>query len=164
MFTKAYPHANRLRRISDLRIMQKALGSYAASNNGVYPMSAGSGTYWNSECPLAAGYPGGSLPAEEVIPGLVPTYLPTIPHDPEMDISKINNGVRGSCCYMYKSDGKDYKIMDFNCQTAQYADSQFKTMNMVDPCRPGPNMPSFAIGVWSPGALVCNAKSPANGW
>lgn len=159
----SYDRGKRIRRIADIRTIQKALGAYAA-DHGAYPLSVQNGAYWNTQCGISSGYAGGNRSSLDVIPGLVPTYLPELPADPDMNLNQKANNMVGTCCYLYKSDGKDYKVIDFNCPTADYANPEFTSMGMVDVCRPGPNMPSFAIGVWTPGALDCGTRSPANGW
>lgn len=82
------------KRLSDIRQIQIALEMYYDSN-GVYPNSGGG---WRSECD--------GITASNVIPGLVPTYIPIFPSDPTMD--KIND----TSCYLYRSNGTDYALLD----------------------------------------------------
>ncbi len=86
------------KRISDLRNMQTALEVYAANNNGVYPVVS----VWQSQCIGWGGYPGSG-----VIPGIVPTYMASMPVDPGMIANSNRN------CYLYESNGSDYKILDY---------------------------------------------------
>lgn len=106
------------RRIQNLTAVKIALDGYQTAH-GYYPCSYNSGvknckagnqvssgsTSWGarSECQSWGG-----LSPDQVIPGLVPQYMPTFPSDPEMD--KIN----GNSCFIYESDGADYKVFDNN--------------------------------------------------
>lgn len=82
------------RRISDLRQIQIALELYYTSN-GSYPST---GNAWRSECNDDA--------PNNVIPGLIPTYMPSFPSDPTM------NKVADTSCYWYISTGTDYAFLD----------------------------------------------------
>lgn len=92
-------------RVATLQEFQKALEAYNIDHNA-YPVSVGS--TWASQCTW---WPTGGLPANSVIPGLVPTYMPVMPVDPGMTQPGIN-------CYLYASDGIDYKLMDYNLTTS----------------------------------------------
>lgn len=105
-------------RIQNLNAVKIALDGYHAAH-GYYPCSYNTGvkackagnqvssgsTSWGarSECQSWGG-----LSPDQVIPGLAPQYIPFFPSDPEMD--KVNN----NACFIYESDGVDYKVIDNN--------------------------------------------------
>lgn len=93
-------------RVSDLRSIQNALELYATSNNGRYPV-VGNGSTWASQCSTWGG-----LAPDSVIPGLVPTDLSSMPADPQMNVGA------NTCCIIYKSNGTDYKLLDYDCSTS----------------------------------------------
>lgn len=105
------------RRVADLREIQTALELYATSNGGKYPVVSG----WQSQCAAWGGYA-----ANAVIPGLVPGYLGSFPSDPDM------NTAANTCCYLYYSDGTNYKMMDHNCPTVT---NYLSVPTFIDPPR-----------------------------
>jgi prepilin-type N-terminal cleavage/methylation domain-containing protein len=138
------------RRISDLRQVKNALELYYDAN-GSYPLTTthadGGWGGWGSQC---AG--GGSLAANNVIVGLVPAYMPAFPSDPAMNTAASTN------CYLYYSNGTDYKFMSYNIGNSNIA----AFPGLVDPLRnqnaswsanPCPAVdPTWAWSVYSPGA------------
>lgn len=102
-------------RIQALTQMRTALELYAGDNGGHYPMSRDSIgddiTYFIGTTPGCSLYGIGVQP----IYGLAPTYIPYLPQDPKSpNVSAY--------CYVYASDGDDYKFMvfetaEFNTQT-----------------------------------------------
>ena len=110
------------KRIADLKQVQLALEMYRAKN-GSYPISAGT-----SEC---SGH--GNNFNVDVIPGLAPLYLSRVPTDPMMNASTNEN------CYIYFSNGTDYKFLDHNL-TDMTLEQIRKYPELIDPCRSG-NMP-----------------------
>ncbi len=127
--------ARAAKRVSDLKQIQTALEMYYDTNNG-YPNP---GWGWRSECNAWGGYA-----ASNVIPGLVSTYLPTFPSDPSM------NKTASTSCYLYLSNGTDYKLLDYNIVEFSSAD-YLKYSNFVDPTRDsGPNGCIVdGTGIWS---------------
>jgi prepilin-type N-terminal cleavage/methylation domain-containing protein len=117
--------ANDAKRLADMRTIQTGLELYASDHNGLYPIASNS--TWASQCQAW-----GSFPANSVIPGLVPTYLPSFPSDPQMNQPSVNY-----CCYVYNSDGNNYKILAHNCpsSSACYGAGE-ATGGMADPVRP----------------------------
>ncbi len=106
------------KRISDLRQIQIALELFH-TDNGFYPNP---GFGHRGEC---NGW--GGLAPENVIPGLVPTYLPSLPADPTMD--KVAN----TSCYLYISDGTDYSVLDHDVRDLNFS---YLTMpTFLDPTR-----------------------------
>lgn len=109
-------------RVSNLRTIQTSLEMYYNDHNA-YPAAAA----WSSRCPAWGGDRGGG----NVIPGLVPTYLPSFPNDSQQDTS--NN----YCCYLYYSNGTDYKLLFHNCPTSNacYGSGEANA-GFYDPVRP----------------------------
>lgn len=93
------------KRASEMKSIQTALELYYMANNS-YPNP---GWGWRSQCPSWGGYA-----ANQVIPGLVPTYLGTFPTDSQMNTST------NTCCYLYLSNGTDYTLLNHNCPTLNY--------------------------------------------
>lgn len=80
------------KRMADMKSLQTALELYLSDNNA-YPSSAG----WRGEI----GYGGYGTGASGYVPGLVPTYMSTLPAEP----TKKPDG------YLYYSDGTNYKLL-----------------------------------------------------
>jgi len=106
------------KRVADLKQIQNALESYNNANNQ-YPNP---GWAWRSECAAWGGYA-----ANNVIPGLVPTYLSAFPSDPAM------NKAANTSCYLYLSNGTDYAVLDHNAPEANYLTQP----TLIDPQRDG---------------------------
>lgn len=110
------------KRVQDLKAIQTALELYYSVNKA-YPKAE----TWRSECP---GYAGEDLSPDQVIPGLTPKYLVAMPADPSMDITADTS------CYMYQSNGVDYKILDSDI--SEFSQDDFKSQrSLIDPCRDG---------------------------
>ncbi len=92
-------------RLSNLTSVQTALEVYYAAN-GSYPISGGD---YLSTC-TSPSYGSTVSPSSAVIPGITPTYLATVPTDPQ------SNGVN-TCCYYYKGTATDYKFKLYSCGT-----------------------------------------------
>jgi prepilin-type N-terminal cleavage/methylation domain-containing protein len=104
--------ARNARRISDMTQIQKALELYAFDNSGTYPTTSSG---FRSQCSTW-----GTYAANNVIPGLVPTYLPSMPQDPS------TSGVT-SACYVYISDGASYKILDYDIAPREISSFSYLT-------------------------------------
>ncbi|MBI2476436.1 MAG: prepilin-type N-terminal cleavage/methylation domain-containing protein [Candidatus Taylorbacteria bacterium] len=92
--------ARNARRMSDLIQVRNALQLYYEDHES-YPSTVEGGfTKWRSEC--WAHVP--SLPSDQVIPGLVPTYMSQFPSDPLMNKPAVEN----INCYLYSSNGTGY--------------------------------------------------------
>jgi prepilin-type N-terminal cleavage/methylation domain-containing protein len=94
---KARDKARMSKRISEMKQAQTALELYYTTN-GTYPNTASD--YDSAHC--------ASILTPETIPGLVPVYLTRELIDPLDDNAGANN------CYIYISDGRDYKLIDYN--------------------------------------------------
>lgn len=104
-------------RVSNLRSLQTALELYAGDHSGKYPIAS----TWQSQC---AGW--GSYAPADVIPGLVPSYIPVMPSDPGMIANSNKN------CYLYQSNGTDYKLLDYVHTSDVDTGSQ---LPLIDPLR-----------------------------
>lgn len=92
------------------------------ADHGAYPMS------------------GGSFSVDENwIPGLVPRYLTAVPQDPR-HLTNVRNKQ-----YLYISNGIDYKLI-------AHAPEDFGFVAKTYPERVDPRRPSYAYGIWTPGA------------
>lgn len=126
MYSTALKAGRISKRVQDLKAIQTALELYYSVNKA-YPVTS----TWRSECAA-----NGSLSPDKVIydvlssSGLTPKYLVAMPADPSMNITASTS------CYLYQSNGVDYKILDYNISEMSQAD--FKSqMNLIDPCRDG---------------------------
>ena len=121
------------RRAADLVQIRNALEMYASDNRGSYPNP---GWAWRSQCSAWGGYA-----ASDVIPGIVPQYMSSFPSDPGMSVSG------NTCCYLYLSNGTDYKVLDHSCPTLNYQSAN----SFIDPMRDsGSNACTVdGTGIWS---------------
>lgn len=112
------------KRIEDLRAIKTALEIYNARNNS-YPPTPGNG--WRSECNAWGPYA-----PDQVIPNFIPTYMQALPSDPSM------NKAGNTSCYIYRSDGIDYKLIDENVSEISLADMQAQRSlwDLVHPSHP----------------------------
>ncbi len=69
------------------------------------------------------------LAPSNVIPGLVPTYIPSFPADPTM------NKTTNRSCYIYASNGTDYILLDHNILDPGF--SYASRPSFIDPRRDG---------------------------
>jgi len=97
----ARANARDAKRLSDLRQVRTALALYASSNGGSYP-STGSlhNVYVDPGCSQTLTSP--DMKTAEWIPGLAPSYIPSLPRDPK---PTTNGG-----CYMYSSNGTKFLL------------------------------------------------------
>ncbi len=133
-------------RLSNMQSIQTALELYALDHNGTYPVEG-----WTSQC---SGW--GRVAANNVIPGLVSKYLPSMPPDPQMVPGSNQN------CYIYASydNGVSYKLLDYNLTVTNVTTQP----NFVDPMRNyGLTRPAGCSGtegthtwaIWSSSASMC---------
>lgn len=113
--------ANDAERVSDMRAIQTALELYHTDYPS-YPVTSS----WSSKCASWPDQGGGS-----VIPGIAPRYIAKMPDDPQM------NAAASTCCYLYYSNGADYKLLAHNCPTSYtcYGSGE-ATGGFYDPVRP----------------------------
>lgn len=143
--------ARAAKRVGDLKEIQSALELYYNDNNS-YPNTSSYGN-WLSRC--AGWYNVGANGAW--IPGLAPTYIQNLPSDPIMNISANQN------CYLYTSNGSDYKILDYNItdMTASQITGQYSSF--ADPYRnggnqtlcPGSSEGTPTLAIWSGKSSQC---------
>lgn len=111
---KARGKARDAKRRGDLNQIAKALELYA-NDNGHYPCTAPSNAcpgpfpspaQWWGTCGIYNnnGVIGTTGPTGYV-PDIAPLYIKVLPRDPDE---------KGNSCYLYQSDGIDYKVMAFN--------------------------------------------------
>jgi Type II secretion system (T2SS), protein G len=118
--------ARTAKRVADLAQIQKALELYYA-DNGQYPANSG----WASQCTAWGG-----VTADHVVydptanKGIVATYISAFPKDPLMNASASTS------CYLYYSNGTDYKLLDHNV-TENSASDYLAYPNFMDPARDG---------------------------
>lgn len=104
------------KRKADMVQMSKALELFY-SDYGRYP-STGGDAYWRGSCTVYESYPDAYVDAthDAWIPELTPNYMKRLPRDPDTDKSRSQNAWcvanPGSACFLYTSDGIDYKIID----------------------------------------------------
>lgn len=120
-YSTAQKQARIAKRVEDLRNIRTALEIFYAKN-GFYPSTNGN---LSSECIV-----GSSKASDQVIPNLVPTYMTAFPADPKMDKATSLS------CYIYRSDGKDYKLWDRDIIEFTQADYQSQR-NLIDPALDG---------------------------
>lgn len=132
------------RRKTDLREMQLAVEKYY-QDNGSYPTT----TSWHGLCSNPSYNPGGNTYQDYdvdashpgYIPGIAPTYMTRLPHDPKEN-QAVNCGAPSSC-YLYISNGTNYKILAY-CTLEGASDPNDP---FYDPVRP-----ATTLAVYTPGA------------
>ena len=110
-YSSIQQNSRNAKRKADLKEIKTALEQYF-SVNGAYPTSAGN---WRGTCSDFGSY--GDTGATGYIPGIAPAYMAKLPRDPRE--SKVNtSSASSSCattaasnCYLYRSNGTDYKIL-----------------------------------------------------
>ena len=112
------------KRVADLNQIATALELYYNDNNNVYPLSNpgdNPGGNWRTQC-------AGWFYTTNFIPGMVSTYMSKFPVDPAMVPASNQN------CYLYLSNGTDYKVLDYNLTDMTLAQvSQYPALK--DPAR-----------------------------
>lgn len=118
-------------RKASMKQVETALEMYYDSNNA-YPSN---GTWWG-ECDSYGSHPlSGS---NGYAPNLAPTYMSQLPLDP-----KGHNANGAGCCYLYYSNGADYKLLAHCTPETGYS----STDPFYDPVRP-----TWAWQISTPGA------------
>lgn len=115
--------ARSAQRVAIFDQVRTALENYYDAN-GQYPSTTGQ---WRSECP-GPGSTWGPYTQDNVIPGLVPTYLARLQSDP------IMNKVSNENCFLYNSNGTDYAFLDRLITDIGW--SAASNPNLYDPNRP----------------------------
>lgn len=115
------------KRIGDILSVKEALSEFHAKN-GNFPASTGYDGYKSKY----------GAPDPIWIKGLSPGYIKNLPIDPESDISDLPG-------YIYKSDGKDYKLLAH--QTSDCEEVKSSRPELIDPRRD-----CWAYGFWTAGA------------
>ncbi len=135
-------NARNQQRKTNLLQISKALELYYTQNDAYPSTSSG----WRGNCGDYGGYP--DTGATGWIPGLAPTYMSALPHDPNSGkanpgsaIAYCRDNAAGNC-YLYYSDGKDYKALAHCVPEGTFSASD----PFVDPGRT-----TWAYAVYSPG-------------
>lgn len=135
------------KRVSDFKTVKTALELYYNDFNS-YPVQNGN---WSSVCPGWV-----VVTANNTIPGLVPTYMPSFPVDPS-----FVSGVTANCYMYYSPDGISYKFMDYLINDMTAADA-LKT-GFADPNKNGvngagctTNYGGVGLSIWSTQNAACN--------
>jgi prepilin-type N-terminal cleavage/methylation domain-containing protein len=101
-YTQLSKQSRDAKRKADLQQLAAALEMYK-SNVGTYPVSGG---VWRGTC--TSYNQSGTVTdsgASGYIPNLSPTYMQKLPHEPK------ENAISPSLCYLYLSDGVNYKLL-----------------------------------------------------
>ena len=133
--------ANYLKRLNDINQVDLALQRYNAANYGKYPTTSGS---WYSSATCVA--QSATVSATAYVPSVVPTYIASLPADADKALDCLSGPV-----YMYKSNGRDYKLIVYN-DVKDKAVLLQKNSSMVDPAR-GATTTTPSFGIWTSGAI-----------
>ena len=111
--TSAAAKARDIKRQEDLRNIQKALEMYYTSN-GSYPSTGGAwqGASCNNSSSNHFGTNMTISGSNGYVPNVAPTYIPILPLDPRSGTIACGGDLYGGC-YLYKSDGINYKILAY---------------------------------------------------
>lgn len=110
------------KRKQDMSAIQTALEIYYVDNNS-YPSTS---MLWRGQCTGAGNF--GLSGPNGYVPNLAPTYIPSLPTDPDTDI----RGCGIQSCYYYMSNGTDYVLLA-HCTPENYPVSGSR---FYDPFRP----------------------------
>ena len=129
-------------RKANLVQVAKALEVYY-NDNGSYPSTGGIAA-WHGATATYGPYP--DTGAGAWIPGLSPTYIATLPHDPDTGKPRVYcQSVPDWAGYIYTSNGIDYKLLNY-CSPES---SNIAADSMSDPART-----SNAYAVYTSGARL----------
>ncbi|MDD5416259.1 MAG: type II secretion system protein [Candidatus Daviesbacteria bacterium] len=147
--------ARAAKRTQDLKAIQTALEVYYSVNKTYPVVTLGTDTGWRSECSSWGGYAADQVVPNPVgYPSFVPNYMPGFPQDPSM------NKDTSASCYIYRSNGADYTILDHSI--AEFSSNDYQSQkNLISPARDGGSDCSKVdgTGIWSWGLY----SSPISG-
>ena len=125
-YSGAQKQARDSQRKADLTQLKTALEAYYSANMA-YPSTNGG---WWGECSTYGSHPRSG--SNGYIPNLAPTFVEELPSDPRsgQTYPPCNDG--GSACYLYRSDGRDYKLLAHCTPETGYP----TTSPFYDPTRP----------------------------
>lgn len=131
MYAGAQKSGRIAKRIQDLKAIQTALELYYSVNKTYPVVTLNTDTGWRSECSSWGGYASDLvIPNPAGYPSFVPNYMPAFPSDPRMDKTTSRH------CYLYRSNGTDYKLLDHWIDEFSSNDYQSQK-NFLDPLRDG---------------------------
>lgn len=131
VFTGVQKSGRIAKRIQDLKAIQTALELYYSANK-TYPVAIlNQDTGHRSECTNWGGYVADQvIPNPAGYPSFIPNYMPAFPSDPSM------NKDTSQSCYLYRSNGADYELLDH--QIAEFNANDYQSQkNLQDPVRDG---------------------------
>lgn len=120
--TVARQKARDAKRMDDLHQVAVSLESYFNEHNNTYPST--NGAWWGTCSDYGLHDVTGS---NGWVPNLAPTDMPVLPKEPLQTAT--------FACYLYRSDGHDYKLLAH--QTVEYGCPLQQTSAFYDPIRPG---------------------------
>ncbi len=140
-YTSVQEDARNSKRKADLKELQKSLEIYK-QENGAYPdtRTAGGTREWYGLCnPNPWGPDDLDIEGPNAyIPGLTPDYIDRLPADPRDNLAN-SSSIRPGCstnansnCYLYMSDGVNYKLLAHCTPEGQLTEED----PFFDPCRP----------------------------
>jgi prepilin-type N-terminal cleavage/methylation domain-containing protein len=117
------------KRVADLHQLASALEMYYSDNNS-YPFTNYPNVGYRSACTSWGGLSSNQVVWDVTLgKGLVPNYITSFPADPSMTQPSQN-------CFMYVSNGTDYKLMDYNITDMTLAQIN-QNPSFKDPYRDG---------------------------
>jgi len=134
VFLGRFIFTNYNQRMNDLSSIKTALQNYR-TQMGQYPLSVEAGKSWSG---IEWSAPQGS----DWLPGLVPTFIDNLPHDPRNNQNPYNQ-------YVYKSNGIDFKLLSLVPEDCEFAISNQPSLS--DPAR-NVYQQCYAYGYWTSGA------------
>lgn len=130
------------KRLADIKQLELALSRYNSTNN-FYPNTGGAWWSITGGCSVTGGSGGGNTVAQTSwIPGIVPTYIPSLPKDVK---NPTNSCTLPLFVYKTNTRGTSFKLLLIN-NTTDLATFTAKNKDMIDPAR------SNSYGFWSPDA------------
>lgn len=131
IYSGAQKSARGAKRVEDLKAISTALELYYSANKTYPVVTLNQDTGWRSECSGWGGYAADQvIPNAVGYPSFVPNYMHAFPQDPSM------NKDTSKSCYIYRSNGTDYTVLDH--QVAEFNSNDYQSQkNLISPSRDG---------------------------